>query len=190
MRFVATALPGVTLIEPQPTHDDRGSFSRLYCADTFRRAGLTTGVVQINCARTHRRGTLRGLHYQHPPYGECKLLRCSRGRLFDVALDLRHDSPAYRRWVGVELSARNGRLLTIPPGCAHGYQVLDDDSEIWYAVSAPYTPAAEAGVRWDDPSFAIRWPLPVSAISTRDRSWNDWPHSAATCEGEPTDAAG
>lgn len=171
MRFLATALPGVWLIEPEPSHDPRGFFARTFCVREFAAQGLETGFVQHSTSLSTARGTLRGVHFQRPPAAETKLVRCLRGAIWDVAVDLRRDSPTYRRWLGVELSAENRRQLYIPEGIGHGCQTLRDDVEIGYLISAFHAPEAAGGVRYDDPAFAIDWPLPVSVISPKDQSW-------------------
>jgi dTDP-4-dehydrorhamnose 3,5-epimerase len=169
-----TELPGVHLIDLERHEDERGTFARIWCAREFAAHELDTRLAQASLSANRRRGTLRGMHYQRPPHTEVKVVRCIRGAVFDVALDLRRSSPTYRQHVGVELSAANGRALYIPEGCAHGFQTLEDDSEIFYQMSAFYEPAAGTGVRWNDPAFGIRWPLPVSAMTPRDEAWPDF----------------
>ena len=171
MRFVETPVAGAWVIELEPFEDERGFFARSFCAREFEARGLETRLVQCNLSWNRRKGTLRGMHYQRPPAAEAKLVRCVRGALFDVVLDLRSGSPTEGRHHGVELSAANRRSLYIPPGCAHGFQSLVDDTEILYQMSEFYTPEAGAGVRHDDPRFGIAWPLPVAVISDRDRDW-------------------
>ena len=172
-----TELPGMAVIEFEPFRDERGSFTRVFDAEVFAAHGLDANVVQCNSSFNPRAGTLRGLHYQEAPHAECKFIRCIRGRIFDVAVDLRRDSPTHRRWVGVELSAEDELAVFIPEGCAHGFQTLVDGSEVHYQTSAPYTPAADRGVRWDDPAFAVDWPAPEGGeriISARDRAHPDY----------------
>lgn len=171
MRFLPTRLAGVWIVEPEPRVDDRGLFARVWCEEEFAAQGLDRRFVQANTALSTRRGTLRGMHFQTGDAAEVKLVRCTQGALFDVALDLRPDSPTYRGWVGVELSAATRRMLYIPRGCAHGYQTLQDDTELWYATTHAYAPAAAGGVRFDDPAFGIAWPEPVSIISPADAAW-------------------
>jgi dTDP-4-dehydrorhamnose 3,5-epimerase len=171
VRFSATPLAGVFVIDVIPHVDARGSFARIYCADEFSSRGLETDVAQCNLSTNHRRGTVRGLHYQAEPGAEVKLVRCVRGAITDVAVDLRQGSATYLRHVSVELSADNRRALYIPEGCAHGYQSLEDDTEVLYQVSRPYRPELERGLRYDDPALAITWPLPVTAVSEKDRGW-------------------
>jgi dTDP-4-dehydrorhamnose 3,5-epimerase len=173
MRFADTAITGVYLIEQERHADERGFFARTWCAQELRRRGLETRLAQCSVAFNHRRGTLRGLHYQVPPHVEVKIVRCTRGALYDVAVDLRPDSPSFRRWVGVELTPDNGRALYIPRGCAHGCQTLSDMTEVAYAISASYNPEAARGVRWNDPYFGVEWPLPVEVIAPRDRDYAD-----------------
>ncbi|HST56594.1 MAG TPA: dTDP-4-dehydrorhamnose 3,5-epimerase [Solirubrobacteraceae bacterium] len=172
-----TELAGVALVELEPARDERGSFTRTFDADCFRAHGLDPRIVQCSTSFNARAGTLRGLHHQVAPHEESKLVRCVRGRVFDVVVDLRPASPTHRRWVGVELSADGARSLFVPAGCAHGFQTLVDDSEVLYQITAPYMPSAARGVRWDDPAFAIRWPRPPGGerlMSARDREHPDY----------------
>jgi dTDP-4-dehydrorhamnose 3,5-epimerase len=164
----------VFLIEVNEIVDDRGVFARAWCVDEFARQGLDSDVLQINLGFSHRRGTLRGMHFQRPPHAEAKYVRCTRGAVFDVAVDVRAGSPTCGRWVGFELSACNRRGLYVPPGYAHGYQTLSDESEILYTTSARYAAASATGVRYDDAAFGIRWPGPVSVISHADSHWPDF----------------
>jgi dTDP-4-dehydrorhamnose 3,5-epimerase len=176
MRFLETALPGVWVIESDPICDERGWFARVFDADTFKARGLGPGVVQCSVSFNARRGTVRGMHYQAEPHAEPRLVRCVSGASFEVALDLRSDSPAYCRWHGVELSAENHRALYLPPGVAHGYRTLADGTELFYQMGYRHVPEAARGVRWDDPAFGIEWP-PVAGepvISARDRSYLDF----------------
>lgn len=177
MNFRRTELEGVVVVELEPHVDERGIFTRTFDADLFAGAGLCSQMVQCSSSFNPRAGTLRGMHYQLEPHGECKLVRCSRGRVFDVAVDLRRDSPTHRRWYGIELSARNGVCLFMPEGVAHGFQTLEDDTEVDYQMNAPYVPDAGRGVRWDDCAFAIDWPdLPAGEriVSQRDSSFPDY----------------
>lgn len=171
MIFTETAIPGAFVVELKPFHDQRGFFARSWCQREFAERGLADQMVQGNVSYNRRRGTLRGMHYQRAPHAEAKLVRCTRGAVYDVALDLRPDSPTYKRWTAVELSADSQRMFYIPPGCAHGFLTLADDTELTYQVSAFYTPEAEGGVRYDDPAFGISWPIEVTVISEKDRSW-------------------
>lgn len=174
MRFLTTALPGVWLIEPEPIRDDRGFFARTFCAREFAAEGLVADFVQHSTSFSGRKGTLRGMHVQRAPAAEVKLVRCLQGAIWDVAVDLRPESPTYRRWLGVELTAANRRQLYIPAGVAHGHQTLCDDAEVGYLISAFHAPDLAGGVRHDDPAFAIDWPLPVSVISPKDKAWPDF----------------
>jgi dTDP-4-dehydrorhamnose 3,5-epimerase len=174
MRFVETPLKGVMLVELEPFSDERGSFSRVFCDDEFARAGIAMPVRQANLSRNPHALTLRGMHYQQAPYGESKLVQCIRGRIFDVAVDLRPHSPSYRRWFGTELTPDLQRMLFIPDGCAHGFLTLEDASDVIYLVGHPYVPAAECGVRWNDPAFDIAWPATPRIMSSRDRSHADF----------------
>jgi dTDP-4-dehydrorhamnose 3,5-epimerase len=171
MIFRETALKGAYIVELEPHTDARGQFARAWCREEFARRGLATEFVQGNVSVNPVRGTLRGLHYQAAPHGEVKLVRCARGAVFDVIVDLRPWSPTFRQWLGIELAPGALTMLYVPIDFAHGFQTLADDSEVQYLVSAFYAPAAGRGVRYDDPALAIRWPLPVTRISEQDRSW-------------------
>lgn len=174
MRFIETVLRGAFIIEPEPATDERGLFARIFCRREFGGHGLNAEVRQCSLSYNRKRGTLRGMHYQVAPYGECKLVRCSRGSIYDVVIDLRRGAPTFGRWVGYELSAANRRMLYIPEGFAHGFETLDDASEVTYQMSEFYVPSAQRGVRWDDPAFAIHWPLKPALISDRDRGYPDF----------------
>ena len=169
--FRETALPGVFIIEPERREDRRGFFARTWCEEEFADHGLNPRLVQCSVSLNVLRGTLRGMHYQAPPHAEAKLIRCTGGAIWDVALDLRPDSPAFRRYVGAELSAENHLALYIPEGVAHGFQTLDDNTEVLYQMSAAYAPDAARGVRYDDPAFGIRWPIPEPILLDRDRNY-------------------
>ncbi len=171
MRFTETGIPNAWVIDPSPHNDDRGSFMRAWCLREFAEHGVTFVPVQANLGFTIAKGTVRGMHMLEEPALEAKLVRCTRGALFDVVLDLRPDSGTYGRWYGVELSAENGRMLYVPAHCAHGCQTLMDGTEMHYMASAFYTPSAVRGLRYDDPAFGIRWPLPVTMLSEQDRNW-------------------
>lgn len=173
MRFTETALHGAFTIDPERREDARGWFARVYCAREFEAHGLPTHLVQTNQSLTRRKGTLRGMHYQLAPHAEDKLVRCVRGAIWDAIVDLRPQSPTYCRWIGVELSEDNGRMLLVPKGFAHGFVTLTDDAAVTYQVSEFYTPASERGARYDDPAFGIEWPVPVLDMSDKDRSWPD-----------------
>jgi dTDP-4-dehydrorhamnose 3,5-epimerase len=175
MRFVETELPGAYIVELEERVDDRGFFARIWCRDEFTEHGLTAELAQCSLSRTDAAGTLRGMHFQRPPHEEAKLVRCSRGAIFDVIVDLRPDSPSLGRWFGVELEESAGRALYVPEGFAHGFQTLVDDVDVLYMISTPYAPEAASGVRWDDPFFAIEWPpAEQRVLSERDRSWPDF----------------
>ena len=171
MKFRETKLPGAFVIEPKKIEDERGFFARAWSQTEFEERGLNPRVVQSNLSYSRKKGTLRGLHYQITPYEEARLVRCIRGAILDVMIDLRLDSPTYMQWIGVELTAANRKMLYAPEGFAHGFQTLEDDSEAFYQVSAFYCPEAERGVRWDDPTFGIVWPVAVSCVSEKDRRW-------------------
>jgi dTDP-4-dehydrorhamnose 3,5-epimerase len=171
MRFEALPIPGAFRIEPEPIEDERGLFARVWCEAEFARAGIPMRSLQENVGFSPRRGTLRGLHFQVAPDLEAKLVRCTRGAVYDVIVDLRPDSAAYRRWQATELTAESRRSVYVPPLCAHGYLTLSDDAEVLYAASVPYSAPSARGVRWDDPHLAIDWPAPVVIVSHRDRTW-------------------
>lgn len=171
MHFAKTAVQGVIVIEPTPHADARGRFMRAWCREEFMDQGIAFEPVQANMGFSTKRGTIRGMHFQAPPASEAKLVRCTRGTMFEVVLDLRPGSPTYLAWHGVELSGSNGRMLYFPEGCAHGYQTLEADTEMHYMTSAFYAPTAVRGVRVDDPAFGIEWPLAISEISEQDRNW-------------------
>jgi dTDP-4-dehydrorhamnose 3,5-epimerase len=171
MTFTETRLPGAFVIEPERREDDRGFFARVYCEREFREHGLMPHVAQANMSWNPRRGTLRGMHYQVEPFREAKLVRCTRGAIYDVIADLRPDSPTYLQWVGVELTAENARMLYVPEGFAHGFLTLEDATEVTYQVSEFYAPGSERGIRWDDPALGIEWPAGVRVVSDKDRSW-------------------
>jgi dTDP-4-dehydrorhamnose 3,5-epimerase len=173
VRFFETDVAGAWLIEPQPIADERGFFARIFCREEFTAHGLNPELFQGNVSYNHARGTLRGLHYQAVPHQEAKLVRCTRGTIWDVALDLRPGSPTYLAWAGFELSDTNRAMLYVPEGCAHGFLTLTEGAEVTYQMSAPYAPAAARGVRYDDPAFAIRWPGEVVVINQRDASYPD-----------------
>lgn len=174
MRFVETEIPGVVVVEAEPHGDDRGSFARYHCPHEFAAAGQAFAPAQTSLSRNPVAGTLRGLHHQPAPHAETKLVRAVRGRMFDVAVDLRPDSPAHRRWVGVELSAENQRALLIPEGVAHGFLTLEDDTDVLYQISPAFSAGREAGVRWDDPAFGIAWPAKPKLLSPRDAAYPDY----------------
>jgi dTDP-4-dehydrorhamnose 3,5-epimerase len=176
MKFHETPLPGVWLIEPERLGDERGWFARTFDRDEFCARGMNPEVVQCNASFNFRRDTLRGMHYQAAPHGESKLVRCVSGAIFDVALDLRRDSPTFCSWYGAELSAENGHALYIPAGLAHGFQTLAEDCVVYYQMSYPYVGDSACGVRFDDPAFGIAWPEPDSelVVSRQDRLFPDF----------------
>lgn len=175
MLLTKTKLPLCFIIEPERFADDRGFFGRAWSESEFADQGLEVRFVEANISFNRRKNTLRGLHYQSPPHDQGKLVRCTRGAIYDVALDLRRDSPTYKQWVGVELSQENHRGLFIPGGFAHGFQTLSDDSEVFYEVTKKYAPESSYGVRWNDPAFNIEWPEAVHRIMIpRDRDYPDF----------------
>jgi dTDP-4-dehydrorhamnose 3,5-epimerase len=174
MKFTPTKIDGAYLIEFQPIADERGFFARSFCTEEFQQHGLDTNFVQCNVSFTAQRGTIRGMHYQVAPDTETKLVRCARGAIYDVILDLRPESPTFKQWVAEELNADNHQMFYIPSGCAHGFQTLVDDTEVFYQMSGVYNAAAARGVRWDDPAFGIEMPSAVSVISERDRNYLDF----------------
>jgi len=171
MRFTQTGVSGAFVIDPDLRADDRGRFFRAWCSKEFADQGVSFSPVQANMGYSVRKGTVRGMHFQEEPFAEAKLVRCTRGAMFDVVLDLRPESSSYKKWFGVELTAGNARMLFVPERCAHGYQTLEDHTEMHYMTSAFYNPTAATGVRFDDPAFGIQWPLAPSAISEQDRNW-------------------
>jgi dTDP-4-dehydrorhamnose 3,5-epimerase len=178
MHFSQTELKDAYLIETQRIEDERGSFTQVWDVAAFERHGLPTRTVQINESFNRKRGTLRGMHFQRDPYAQPKVVRCIRGAFHDVIVDLRPESPTYMRWLGVDLSEENGRILYVPAGFAHGFQTLADDTRVEYQVGQVYAPQAEGGFRYDDPAFDLRWPLAVTAISPKDLAWPPYePHT-------------
>ncbi len=174
MIFTETALGGAFIIEPEPLEEERGFFARTWSREQFEARGLNPRVVECSISFSRRRGTLRGLHYQAEPYAEAKLVRCTMGAIYDVIVDLRPPSPTFTRWVGVELTAENRRLLYIPEGFAHGFLTLVDTCEVSYQMSQVHVPQAARGVRWDDPAFGIVWPFPPVVMAERDRRFRDF----------------
>jgi len=171
MKFIETQLAGALIIEAEAVSDERGFFARTFCAREFTERGLELPIAQCSTSFNRRRGTLRGMHYQGPPFEEAKLVRCTAGLIYDVILDLRPASPSFRQWTAIELGAANRRMAYIPAGMAHGFQTLEDASEVFYQISQSYMPEYSRGVRWDDPLFGIRWPLANPILSWRDRSY-------------------
>ena len=175
MRFVETRVSGAVLVELDRHDDERGFFARVWDPDELAAARLNPRLAQVSISRSTREGTLRGMHFQRRPHEEAKLVRCVRGAIFDVVLDLRPDSDTFLGWYGARLDEVNGRALYVPEGCAHGFQTLVDDSDVLYLISHRHAPKAAAGVRWDDPAFGIEWPeTPRRTIGERDRSWPDY----------------
>lgn len=174
MKFHALELAGAYLITPERVEDERGHFVRTWCRDEFRRSIGDIAFVQASQSFNRQAGTLRGLHFQAAPHGEAKLVRCSRGAIYDVIVDIRPDSTSYGRWLGRELSEENGQALYIPDGFAHGFQTLEDASEVSYQISSYYRADLARGIRWNDRTLNIRWPLPVGMMSARDREWPDF----------------
>ena len=174
MTFLETRIKGVFEVHPELLVDERGFFARTWCQKECAAAGLNPAVVQCNVSFNARQGTLRGLHYQEAPHQEAKLVRCTRGALYDVAVDLRRDSPTFRQWTAANLTAENRHMLYIPEGCGHGFLTLEDDTEIFYQMSELYAPGFGRGARWNDPAFGIAWPRGIEAISERDRTYPDF----------------
>lgn len=170
MNVIDTTLEGVKIIEAVTLKDERGEFSRIFCDDEMREVLNGKAIKQINWSTTRKIGTVRGMHFQNAPYAEIKIVRCLKGRVFDVAVDLRRDSPTFLKWFGLELCPLKNMALVIPEGCAHGFQILNEGSELLYLHTAPYTPASEAAIRFDDPMIGIAWPVTPTEISQRDLS--------------------
>lgn len=187
MRFTPTTLEGLVIIDLVPIEDERGFFARSYCAHEFEDARLPSTFCQCNVSFNRARGTLRGMHFQGAPHEEGKLVRCSAGAIYDVAVDLRPDSSSYTRWESFELTSKNRRALYIPPGFAHGFQSLVPDTEVFYQMTTFFVPGFSRGVRWDDPAFKISWPISEMVISERDQSYPDFdPHTFSRSVPERT----
>ena len=175
MLFHATPIEGAFIIDIAQHGDDRGFFGRIFCEHEMREQGIAFHVAQANVGFSHRKGTLRGMHYQAAPHQEAKLVRCTRGAVFDVVIDLRQESASFGKWYGTQLTATSQRMFHLPKGTAHGYLTLEDHTEVMYLVSEFYTPAAEKGIRWNDPVFSIQWPMRDDLIiSQKDRQWPDF----------------
>jgi len=172
--FTPTKLPGVFVVDPEPVLDERGVFARIWCQRDFEARRLSGRLVQCSVSFNSRAGTLRGMHYQTAPHAEAKLIRCTMGAIYDVALDLRSGSPTFRKWIAIELSADSRRMVYLPEGIAHGFQTLTDRSEVFYQISEFFEPSAARGVRWDDPAFGIEWPPGQRIISPRDLAYPDF----------------
>jgi dTDP-4-dehydrorhamnose 3,5-epimerase len=171
MRFTTTAIVGAWVIDPDPREDERGRFLRAWCAKEFSEQGIEFTPMQANLGFSVRKGTVRGMHFQESPAVEAKLIRCTRGAMFDVVVDRRPESSSYGKWIGVELTPENARMLFVPERCAHGYQTLQDHTEMYYMASAYYVPAAASGLRFDDPAIGVQWPLSPTMLSEQDRNW-------------------
>ena len=170
MKFEETPLSGAYIVELEKLEDERGFFGRSWCAKEFAAMGLNTQICQINTSLSVQKGTIRGLHYQVPPHSETKFVRCTQGRIFDVIIDLRRESATYLQWFGIELAAENYRMLYVPERFAHGFLTLEDRTEVFYPVTNYYEGAAEKGIRFDDPCFNIKWPIPVEVHSQKDKA--------------------
>ncbi|MBS0615252.1 MAG: dTDP-4-dehydrorhamnose 3,5-epimerase [Verrucomicrobia bacterium] len=174
MKFVPLRLSGAYLIEPDLIKDERGFFARTFCREEFLSNSLITSLEQCSISYNHKKGTLRGMHYQQIPHGEVKVVRCTQGAIYDVIVDLRSDSSTFKYWESVELTAENRKMLYIPEGVAHGFQTLQDNTEVFYQISNKYVPLAARGVRWNDPQLRIEWPMAPSVISDRDKLYEDF----------------
>ena len=174
MIFRKTRLAGAYLIEPEKKRDERGFFARSWCEAEFSNHGLNPHIAQCNISFNEKKGTLRGLHYQAAPHAEAKLVRCTQGAIYDVIVDLRPKSPTFKQHVGETLSAQDHLMLYVPEGCAHGFQTLEDDTEVFYQMSESYAPDCARGVRYDDPAFGIQWPITNPTILERDRTYPDF----------------
>ncbi len=174
MKFTALPLQGAFVIEPEPITDERGFFARTFCREEFSAHGLNPALAQCSVSFNKRKGTLRGMHYQKKPHEEVKLVRCTSGAIYDVIIDLRPDSPTFKRWEGIELSSDNRKAVYIPEGFAHGFLTLIDDCEVFYQMSEVFHSECAAGVRWDDPVFDIEWPDEVGVMSERDKNYPDF----------------
>lgn len=175
MIFAETRLRGAYIIEPEPRVDERGYFARTFCREEFISHGLNPDIVQCSISFNKKQGTLRGMHYQEKPFEETKLVWCNRGAIYDVVIDLRPESPTYRQWISAELTQENHAAVYVPAGCAHGFQTLTDNAEVFYQISQMHRPEAARGVRWNDPAFGVTWPAGQKIISSRDREYPDFP---------------
>ena len=174
MKFIETKLKGAFIIEPERKEDERGFFARTFCQDEFSDHRLNPKIVQCNISFNKKKGTLRGMHYQVAPYEEAKLVRCTKGAIYDVVIDLRPGSITFKQWLALDLTTENCRMFYIPEGFAHGFQVLEDDSEVFYQMSESYHPKCAMGIKWDDPAFGIKWPIDKIIISDKDNSYDYW----------------
>jgi dTDP-4-dehydrorhamnose 3,5-epimerase len=178
MKFSPTKLPGVWIVDLEKHEDERGFFARSWCRREFEDHGINPNLVQCSVSFNRKKGTLRGIHRQIAPHAESKTVRCTRGAIYDVAVDLRPDSPAYKQWMAVELNSDNGRMLYIPEGCGHGFQTLADNTEVFYQMSEFHHPESARGIRWNDPALKIEWPLSAPILSARDKNHVDFNFSA------------
>jgi len=174
MRFVETEISGAYVIELEPIADERGSFARTWCEREFAEHGISMTIRQCSISVNRHRGTMRGMHYQDAPHAEQRVVRCTSGAIYDVVVDLRAESTSFRRWVSVEMSRENRKMVYVPEGCAHGFVTLVDDVEVLYQMSAFYSADHARGVRWNDPAFAIEWPIEITTISERDKNHPDF----------------
>ena len=174
MKFVETELKGAFVVEPDRLVDERGFFARTWCRKEFEQNGLNSNVVQCNISFNRNKGTLRGMHYQAPPFEEAKLVRCTTGSIFDVIIDLRLNSKTFMQWFAIELTDKNRKMIYIPEGFAHGFLTLEDDTEVFYQISEFYAPGYARGVRWNDPNFKIEWPDEIRTISIKDKNIDDF----------------
>ena len=174
MIFTETKLKGVYIIELEKLNDERGFFARTWDKEVFEKKGFDSKLVQCNISFNKLKGTVRGIHYQTTPFEESKIVRCTKGKIFDVIIDLRSNSSSYTKWISVELTEQNHYMIFIPKGCAHGFQTLEDDTEVFYQISEFYNSEHYHGIRWNDPKFDIKWPLKISLISEKDASYNNF----------------
>lgn len=174
MKFIETTLKGAFLIEMELVRDNRGFFARYFCENEFKNSGLNPNLSQISLAFNEKKGTLRGMHYQNKPHEEAKLVRCTTGSIFDVIIDLRKDSPTFKKWFSVELKSEDYKMIYLPEGFAHGYQTLKDNTEVVYHMSVPFNPETYSGVRWNDPLFNIKWPFKDPIASDKDKNYPNW----------------
>jgi len=174
MIFIETKLEGAFIIEPERLEDERGFFARSFCRKEFEDHSLNSNLVQCSISFNKKKGTLRGMHYQISPHAETKLVRCTMGAIYDVIIDIRPGSPTFGQWLSQELTADNRRMLYIPEGFAHGFQILEDNTEVFYQISEFYVQNSANGIRWNDPAFSLRWPLPVSVMADKDRNYPDF----------------
>jgi dTDP-4-dehydrorhamnose 3,5-epimerase len=174
MIFTETKIKGVYIIEPELLTDERGFFARSFCKEEFKKHGLETDIVQCNISYNKKKGTLRGMHYQVPPFEEAKIVSCTKGSIYDVVVDLRKESLTYCQWVATELSEKNFKMMYIPRGCAHGFQTLEDKAIVYYQMTEFFHPECARGIRWIDPSIGIVWPVPAMIISEKDKNYGDF----------------